>query len=225
MLNTVEIFLVEDDQPLQSALTRVLSGAGYAVTSYSTAESMLQELSAKVQAGCNVCVLMDVNLESMNGIAAQKVVRQIGHEIPVIFMSAQQDAQNVNQAWRDGASNFLFKPFTPKELLSALNDTLSTIKAANDKDSTLALRGVLSSEQLESVFLLTPSQRQVLKLVATGLTHQKISEQIGISPRTVKLHRAAMMQRLNCKNVTDLVRIYDATKHLPAFAEPFLDSE
>ena len=128
-------------------------------------------------------------------------------------MSAQQDAQNVNQAWRDGASNFLFKPFTPKELLNALDDALRS-RANRDVAAVSSGQTNLSPEQLEWVASLTPRQRQVLKLVATGLTHQQISEVIGISPRTVKLHRAAMMQRLNCKNVTDLVRIYESSKHL-----------
>jgi len=212
ILNIVEIFLVEDDQSLQLALARTLSSAGYTVSSHGTAESMLEALALRGEHRQQACILMDVNLGSMNGIDAQKLVRHIDMDIPVILMSAHQDAYNVNQAWRDGASNFLFKPFTPKELLDVLKDALGkkydAITASAEAPSSL------SAELEKQVESLTPRQRQVLALVAAGLTHQQIAEQIGISPRTVKLHRAAMMQRLTCKNVPDLVRFYESCKHV-----------
>jgi len=173
---------------------------------------MLEALALRGEHRQQACILMDVNLGSMNGIDAQKLVRHIDMDIPVILMSAHQDAYNVNQAWRDGASNFLFKPFTPKELLDVLKDALGkkydAITASAEAPSSL------SAELEKQVESLTPRQRQVLALVAAGLTHQQIAEQIGISPRTVKLHRAAMMQRLTCKNVPDLVRFYESCKHV-----------
>ena len=210
----IEVLLVEDDQLLLKALTRILSSAGYTVSAYCAAEPMLESLGLKSSSLAEVCILMDVNLGSMNGVDAQKIVRHLDADIPVVFMSAHQDALRVNQAWRDGASNFLFKPFTPKELLDAINDALQK-RSTSTQAQTLARHQITATPaQLEQARLLTPRQRQVLKLVATGLTHQQISEKIGISPRTVKLHRAAMMHRLNCTNVPDLVRFYEAHKHL-----------
>lgn len=213
-----EIFLVEDDAPLLTALTRVLTTAGFCVRGWADAESMLVELTNMAGTSREVAVLMDVNLGHLNGIDAQKLIRQLDANIPVIFMSAYHDAQNVNQAWRDGASNFIFKPFTPKELIGIIEEAIenkypSPPISSNSDNQNLGnnISARYSSDLAKS---LTPRQKQVLALVATGCTHQQIAQQIGISARTVKLHRAALMARLGTKNVTDLVRFYEANKQV-----------
>lgn len=208
------ILVVEDDFLLQRALSRVLAAAGHAVSIYPQAEPMLAELERRAEAGgtqAPICILMDVNLGSLSGIDAQKLVRQIDASTPVVFMSAQQDARDVNQAWRDGAANFLFKPFTPKELLDTLEDALRGQAPLQPAPQAAA---PLDAALHQNVASLTRRQRQVLAGVAMGQTHQEMAERIGISPYTVKLHRAAMMQRLGCKNLAEVVRLYEACKHL-----------
>lgn len=197
---------------LQRALVRVLTGAGYAVSSHLGAESMLAEMDQKLEQGRRLCVLLDVNLGGINGVDAQKLIRQRDAEIPVIFTSAQPDARNVNQAWRDGAANFLFKPFTPKELLDTLDEALRRpVRPAGSAPAPGP------NPDLEArVKRLTHRQRQVLILLAQGMTHEQAAGCIGISARTVKLHRAALMARLQCKHLTDLVRVHDACQSLLA---------
>lgn len=211
-VNPAEIFLVEDDLSLQRALQRVLAAAGYAVSCHAEAETLLPELEARVQAQARVCVLMDVNLGRLNGVDAQKLVRQLDAEVPVVFMSAQPEARQVNEAWRDGASNFLFKPFTPKELLDALNEALQKPSLATAAPAAPRPAVPVSPAQLARVASLTPRQRQVFERLAQGMTHQQISAAIGITPRTVKLHRAALMLRLQCRNLPELVRLHDASR-------------
>lgn len=203
-----EILVVEDDLPLQRALARVLASAGYEVSAHEEAEPMLAGLLGQPRRHRPTCILMDVNLGGLDGIAAQKLARQIDPDIAVVFMSAQQDAQHVNQAWRDGAVDFLFKPFTSEELLRTLGRALQRRPEAEAP--------ALDPQLLERIEALTPRQRQVLAAVAQGRTHVQIGAQLGISPRTVKLHRAAMMQRLRCRSLADLVRLYEACKHLLA---------
>ncbi len=204
--------MVEDDHLLQKSLHRVLTEEKFTVCAFSDAESMLAVLPDKLQQDHDICILMDVHLGACTGIDAQKMVRQIDQFVPIVFMSAQQDAKNVNQAWRDGASDFLFKPFTPKELMTTLMDALAKRRALPSSGSSA--QPVVSTELVQLASSLSLRQRQVLKLLVEGLTHQEIGERIGISARTVKLHRAALKQRLKSKNQMDLARIYEAIKHL-----------
>jgi len=155
---------------------------------------------------------MDVNLGRLNGVDAQKLVRQLDADVPVVFMSAQPEARQVNEAWRDGASNFLFKPFTPKELLDVLSEALQSRKHAANPHPVARPALPVSPAQLARVATLTPRQRQVFERLAQGMTHQQISTAIGITPRTVKLHRAALMLRLQCRNLPELVRLHDAAR-------------
>lgn len=214
-MKDADIFVVEDDESLQRSLVRVLGGAGYTVYSHLGAESLLADLHARQPDGRPFCVLLDVNLTGINGVDAQKLIRQIDTDIPVVFMSGHPDAVLVNQAWRDGACNFLFKPFTPKELLDALQEALGSHRQV----SSPAAQFVPSHEQSARVAKLTLRQRQVLVLLTQGLTHEKIGSRIGIATRTVKLHRASLMQRLQCKNLTELVRLHDACRDQLAATE------
>lgn len=208
--DTPEILVVEDDLSLQRSLVRVLVQEGYAVSSYEHAESMLAALMGRQPTPRPLCLLLDLNLGGMSGIDAQRLARQLRPGMPVVFMSAQQDPKHINQAWRDGAVDFLFKPFSAQDLLQTLERALtqSRQRAAAapwpDIDPDLQMR----------VQALTPRQRQVLAAVANGLTHAQIAQQLEISARTVKLHRAAMMQRLRCRTLADLVRLYESCKHL-----------
>lgn len=202
-----KILLVEDDPMLQKALLRLLASEGFDVTVYIGAETMLAELTQMLHQHKHLLLLIDLKLEGMDGVDAQKMVRQHDADLPVILMSAQQDARKVNEAWRDGAKNFLFKPFTPKELLDAIKDALQSRPRSLPPISTALLRNPDLDQRVNT---LTHRQRQVLVLLARGMTHDQIAERIGISPRTVKLHRVALMQRLQCKHLTDLVRVHDA---------------
>jgi FixJ family two-component response regulator len=210
-LKNTTVFLVEDDAFLQRALSRALRAAAYAVECHASAESLLEALVPAVESGQAACVLMDINLGGINGVDAQKLIRQLDSELPVIFMSAAQDARHVNQAWRDGASNFLFKPFTPQELLDALQQALqrrSQAPAASHAGREPA------PEVSARVASLTLRQRQVFVRLAQGMTHLQIALALGISARTVKLHRAALMQRLQCRHLAELVRVHDACRSL-----------
>ena len=115
-----EILLVEDDASLQAALDGLLKMSGYSVRTYTSAEQMLADLPDRASPDKAQCVLMDVHLKGMNGVQAQKWMRETGCALPVVFMSGYLDAHSVNQAWQNGAHNFKFKPFKPLDLLKIL---------------------------------------------------------------------------------------------------------
>lgn len=206
MSAAIQVFLVEDDQQLSLSLQRSLIREGHKVLCYATAESLLLTLQTRPELKTNnTVVLMDVNLSGQSGVAAQQSARAIGLKLPFVFISAQQDAQNVNQAWRDGASDFLFKPFTLEELLRAITSACHLAgNAPREVDPEIQAK----------LQQLTDRQKQVLVMVAKGQTNFQMAEVMNISPRTVKMHRAAVMHRLGFAHVSDLIRFHDACKTL-----------
>jgi FixJ family two-component response regulator len=203
-----EVLLVEDDESLSAALESLLKMSGYTVRTYVSAEQMLADLPDRPLPNKAQCVLMDVNLKGMNGVQAQKRMRETGSDLPVVFMSGDMDVHHVNQAWQNGAQNFLFKPFKPIELLKILEGVFASMPP----------RQSLSKKEDEHLLalleMLTPRQREVLKWVATGQSNTLISSHMEISARTVKMHRAGIMHRLGFGHVADLVRFYEQSQHL-----------
>lgn len=204
-----QVLLVEDDESLMAPLVALLNMSGFAVSTYSCGEFFLSDWPLLARTDAAQCILMDVHLNGVNGLEVQKTLRRMNCQTPIVFMSGQLDALNVNAAWREGAKAFLFKPFKSIELLQILEDVFATAPlapqtAADKTDPNLLV-------QLER---LTPRQREVLKWVANGQSNVAISSEMHITARTVKMHRAGIMQRLGLGHVADLVRFYERVKHL-----------
>jgi FixJ family two-component response regulator len=213
------VFVVEDDASLRVALERVLSATEYEVLAVSSAEELLHCLALHFEAvdksnaeQARYCILMDVGLGGMNGIEAQLLVKNKFPDIPIVFMSGESDAHSVNQAWRDGAYDFIFKPFQTHELISLVeracekNRTLKNEHVENDSAGDPSMLAQQDAEEL------TPRELQVLRYVAEGNKNQTIADVLGISLRTVKMHRANLMRKLHCTHVAELVRFYERTK-------------
>jgi len=203
-----EILLVEDDLFLQDSLQAVLSLAGYTARTYTAAEQMLEYLQT-AQTDCCQCILMDVHLNGVDGIQAQKILRSSQSRVPVVFMSGCPDAIKVNEAWRDGAHCFLFKPFNSAELLKALEDAIASCSTDH-----MTGRATDEAQLLKQLQLLTPKQLEVLPWVANGQSNTNIAVKMNITARTVKMHRAGIMHRLGLAHVVDLVRFYERSQHL-----------
>jgi DNA-binding NarL/FixJ family response regulator len=160
---------------------------------------------------------LDVNLPGMNGVAAQQQLRQANDLCPVIFVSAELNAHHVNMAWRDGAAEFLFKPFQPKDLLNALQRVIekqSTTPPLHRDESNQGMANTLARKHAQLIESLTPRQLQVLLWLVEGHSNTQIAEKLHISARTVKMHREGLMQRLEIRHITELARIYENCQHL-----------
>lgn len=209
-MNAEKILLLEDDAFLSASLVQLLTHSGYQVSSFSTGSALLDHLETEAlrDAG-NILILLDLHLRGESGIDVQKTVRERGIRWPVIFMSAHEDARKVNQAWQDGALNFLFKPFTPGELLEAIALAMA-FKEPELPTSLVDIDPAIS----EKFNRLTPRQKDVLQRVAIGKSNTVIAGEMAISARTVKMHRESMMHRLGFTHVTELVRFHDACRAL-----------
>lgn len=207
------ILLVEDDAQLRASLARLLDISGYDVTCHTSAETLLAELSAPSAQAQPLCVLMDVNLTGLSGVQAQTVLRQQHPDMPVIFISAELNAHHVNQAWREGAAEFLFKPFAPESLMLAL-EKVTARRASVGVVRSGDAQTPAEAAQARLIQSLTARQLQVLEGLVQGHSNTRIAERLHISARTVKMHREGIMRRLGLRHLADLVRYYEQHKSL-----------
>lgn len=198
------VYIVDDDPSVLLALKRLLVGLGFEVGAYQTAEGFLQDHSAE-RSGC---VVLDLMMPGIDGLQLQEKLSACGR--PIIFLSGQGDLSSGISAMKAGAVDFLTKPCLQEDLLAAISKAI-----ARDRE-TRAQRAEndLLSQRLA---LLTPRERQVFELVAAGRLNKQVAAELGTAEKTVKVHRARVMNKLGARSVVDLARIAD---RLQAPAEP-----
>ena len=190
------IFIVEDDQSVRDALGLLLSLQGYAVALYADAESLLRAYRSDWRG----CLLIDIRMPGMDGLELQKCLLDIGCKIPTIVMTGHGDVESARAAFRTQAVDFLEKPIDHEKLISAIGEALERQTAQVDE-----LRRTDAYEQMLEA--LTPREREVMELVVRGRHNREIAELLGISARTVEVHKARMMSKLRVGGVPDLVRL------------------
>lgn len=194
--NGYTVFIVEDDQAVRDALGLLLGLRGYPVAMFADAESFLRAYRPEWRG----CLLADVRMPGMDGISLQKTLLQDGCPLPVIVMTGHGNVETARDAFRAQAVDFLEKPIDHARLLSAIEEAFSqqAAKAAgearNDESERLLAR-------------LTPREKEVMDLVVHGRHNREIAQALGISARTVEVHKARMMSKLEVDGVPDLVRL------------------
>ncbi|HET9652380.1 MAG TPA: response regulator [Usitatibacter sp.] len=190
------VFIVDDDPSVRDSLALRLGIEGYRTETFADAESFLQSMDA----GRAGCVVADLKLPGASGTELQAELQRRGIRIPVIIITAHGDVASARTAFQARAVDFLSKPFDTAQLLHALC-------AAFEREER-RLKGD-EARRLDSTKLarLTTREREVLERVAQGLHAKEIAEEMGISPRTVEVHRARIMEKLDARNVAELVRL------------------
>ena len=190
------IFVVDDEPAVLTTLGRMLHASGYEVSTFSSPSAFLE---AAPQQGVG-CVLMDLSMPEMSGIEVQDAMHRKGITMPVIFLSAYGDVPSTARAMREGALDFLEKPVQEAQLLSA-------IQRAMERATADERRRISRSDVEERLSRLTPRERQVCELVARGLLNKQIGVELGMSEKTVKVHRGRVMHKLEVSSVAALVRM------------------
>lgn len=175
------VYLVDDDEELREGLTLLLEGAGYQVVSFGSAEGLLAALDPRARG----CIVLDVNLPGLQGPELQRELGRRDSRIPILFLTGSATVPMAVEAIRSGARDVLLKPVKPDVLLARVAELV----AEHD-----AFSGRREGYQ-RSIDRLTPRERQVLALLAEGLVHKDVAERLGISFRTVEVHRAHIMQK------------------------------
>ena len=190
------VFIVEDDAAVRDSLGLLLGLHGLRTQSFGCAEDFLRIY----QSSWAGCLLLDVRMPGMSGLELQQTLRRQSMEMPIIIMTAHGDVATVRTALRSGAVDFLEKPVDPDALLRAVHTAL-------DADATRRRAALDAQSALERLSVLTARERQVMELIAKGCHNREIAATLGISPRTVEVHKARVMEKLQVQSVPELVRI------------------
>lgn len=190
------LFIVDDDPDICRALGRLLRGAGYHTCVFHSATEFLVGHEPE-QAGC---LILDVALPGLSGLDLQRLLADSGCRRPIIFLSGRADIPKTVLAMKAGAVNFLTKPVDQHDLLNAVEEALA-IDAASRAEWTA--RSVVA----ERLATLTPRERQVFQKVVAGRLNKQIAAELGIVEKTIKVHRARVMQKMGAGSVAELVQI------------------
>jgi FixJ family two-component response regulator len=190
------VFIVDDDPAVRDALGLLLGVRGYRTAVFASAEAFLQGW----QQAWSGCLLIDIRMSGMDGLALQRELIARGCRIPVIIMSGHGDVATARAAFKADAVDFLEKPFGDAKLIAALDEALSRARSDHSEQLRRSRNTGLLAE-------LTPREREVMQLVVIGRHNREIGPALGISVRTVEVHKARLMSKLGVDNVADLVRI------------------
>jgi len=190
------VYVVDDDASSRQSLEFLIKASGYAVRAFSSSKDFLASVRPEVPA----CLVLDVRMPGLTGLELQGELAKRGVRLPIIFITGHGDIPMSVQAMKAGAMEFLTKPFREDNMLRAI-----TLAINNDR--------VAHRERLEMAELrrrharLTPREREVMASVVTGLLNKQVAAELGASEKTIKAHRAKVMQKMEAASLADLVRM------------------
>ncbi len=198
------VFVVDDDRSVREGLVDLLGSVGMQVKAFATAQEFLQFKRPNLPA----CLVLDVRLPGASGLDLQRELAQSGDPLPIIFITGHGDVPMSVRAMKEGAVEFLTKPFREQEVLDAVQQALKADAIAREHRT----RAAEVRRRYES---LTPREREVMRHVLTGLLNKQIAGTLGASEVTVKMHRAQVMHKMKAESVVDLLRMAEAIGIVP----------
>jgi RNA polymerase sigma factor (sigma-70 family) len=189
------VFLIDDDAGVRDSLSLLLSLKDISTQPFASADSFLETYTP----GRCGCVLTDLRMPGMTGLELQTAMRERHIELPVVVFTAHGDIATARAALKNGAFDFLEKPVDEAMLLDVLRNALRV-----DRERRSAATQRSTSDQRRE--RLTEREREILKLLTVGHSNREIAAQLGISPRTVEVHKARIMEKLECRSLAELIR-------------------
>jgi two-component system, LuxR family, response regulator FixJ len=196
-MTELTIFIIDDDDAVRDSLTTLLESAGYNALPYSSGSDLL----AAVSPGWKGCVIADVRMPGMDGLELQQRLSASGVSLPVIFMTGHGDVPIAVRAMKAGALDFIEKPFADDTILAAIRSALTTSVHRSSAE------GEGREAALQRISQLTARERDVLEVLIAGHPNKVIAHRLQISPRTVELHRARIMEKTGARHLSQLVRL------------------
>lgn len=198
------IHLVDDDEAIRRSAGFMLKTSGYRVQAYESGNALMKEAS-RLEPGC---ILLDIRMPGMDGLEVQQALKDNGIALPVVIMTGHGDVTLAVEAMKAGAVDFIEKPFEKAVLLGAIEEAFSMI----DRSKAVSERARDARVRLQA---LTGRERDVLDGLVKGLPNKTIAYDLGISPRTVEIHRANLMTKLEVKSLSEALRIAFAAQDGP----------
>jgi two-component system response regulator FixJ len=194
------VHVVDDEDAVRRSLGLLLESADYEVQLYSGAQPLLAACGTDGQSLAPGCLVLDVRMPEMDGLTLMAELAKRGVVVPVVVVTGHADVPLAVRAMRAGAVDFLEKPYTEERLLEAVEKALTA-------DTQASQRRVEIMKALQQVAILSPREREVLQALVDGKANKVIAYELGISPRTVEVHRANLMDKLGARSLPELVRI------------------
>ena len=192
------VYVIDDDPHIVRAISRLLRSYDYNVQTHSSpAEFLGRPLSSGP-----ACLVLDLRMPDIDGLDLQRILAQNGHPLPIVFMSGQADIVSTVRAMKEGAVDFLTKPFDDRQLLTAIQTALARSRSAQ------AERALLNRDR-EGFEKLTPRERQVCVRIARGLLNKPVGFELGTTEKTVKAQRARVIKKLGASSLADVVRLVE----------------
>jgi len=199
------VYLVDDDEAVRDALGLLFKSIGIQHEAFASALDFLQHYDSRRQS----CLVADIRMPGLSGLELQQRLNEQRSEIPIIFITGHGDVPMAVTAMKSGAVDFLQKPFRDQDLIDRINKAL-------DRDGE-ARKGRAEREEIRArLALLTPREREVMERVARGQANKVIAMDLGVSQRTVELHRARVMKKLRLRSVAELVHAIERIGGVPA---------
>jgi len=190
------VFIVDDDDSVLKAISRLLGAAGYRVSAFNSAHKFLESYEPSARG----CVLLDITMPGLNGIELQEALLAKDCALPIIFLTGCGDVPTSVRAMKHGAIDFLTKPVDDQALVRAVSQALKVEAVDREKQNEIAvLRERLST--------LTPREHEVLAHVIAGRLNKQIAGSLGTTEKTVKVHRARVMEKMQANSIAELVRL------------------
>jgi len=202
------VFVVDDDASVRDAVQRLIASVGLRVQTFGSTREFLSSKRPEAPA----CLVLDVRLPDSSGLELQDDLAQANVHIPIIFITGHADVPMTVRAMKAGAVEFLTKPFRGQELLDAIQQAIAKDRAAwNERAQMSELRGRYES--------LTPREKEVLKLVTSGLLNKQIGAELGTSELTIKTHRGHVMEKMGAESLADLVKMSERLNRSDAMSK------
>ena len=196
MIDNLTVFIVDDDSSVRDALGLLLGIHDYRLALFADADSFLKALKPHWHG----CLLLDIRMPGMDGLTLQKRLLELGCDLPVVIMTGHGDVDSAREAFRAMAVDFLEKPLDGARLLAAIAEAFERQRQAADAAAS-------RSQIQRRLDGLTPREREVMARVVAGRHNREIAAELAISPRTVEVHKARMMDKLGVASVAELVRL------------------
>ena len=191
------VFVVDDDPSIRRSLSRLLASAGHTVETFASPRDFLTRAQLPDICGC---VVLDIRMPGLTGLDLQQELKAVAPSLPIVFITGHADVRTSVRAMKDGAVDFLTKPVDASDLLSIVASSLARNLEALTRDSELR-------ELRRRAALLTPREHEVMQLVVQGKLNKQIAAELGTVEKTIKVHRARVIQKMGAESLAELVRI------------------
>ena len=190
------VFIVDDDRSVRSSVARLLGSSGFEVRAFASATDYLSEVDPDMHG----CLLLDLRMPGIDGLELQDRLMRGGTARPIVFLTGQGTVPDSVAAMKAGATDFLEKPADPDDLVRAVRAAIAVDRRRRRESAEMA-------EIEERVSLLTPRERQVFERVVQGRLNKQIAHELGVSEKTVKVHRGRVMEKMQTASLADLARL------------------